>query len=325
MLRFVLITTLSWLGFCHSAHAEKLFTYNGQAVELKSLSPAHQQQLYDFEKEFLSKKSLLLNEAIFEKYVAEEAKKRKQTPEQVKSNLLKSSPATEKEITTWFQQNQARLGGRKLADIKEDVKFFLEKQSKEEAKSKLIEQIKQQKKIQIFEKSISAPLVDIKVAGFPHKGSTAPKATIVEFADYQCGHCQHAFEEISKIYKKYKNNIQVIYMDFPLNPNGVSNIVAQGGVCADKQNKFWEYHDLAFKAKGKLTNDSPIQFATNLKLNPAQFKSCLHSAETKAKIASARAEGERIGVRGTPAIYINKKRVNSYTFDFLESEIKTLL
>ena len=78
-------------------------------------------------------------------------------------------------------------------------------------------------------------------------GNPNAKITIVEFGDYQCTFCYKFHDEtMKKINQEYIKTAKVnfIYKDFPL--NGEQSILAsEASYCAQKQNKFWEYHDLS--------------------------------------------------------------------------------
>ena len=154
-----------------------------------------------------------------------------------------------------------------------------------------------------------APKVNINSAGYPTKGKKGAKVTIVEFADYQCPHCKNASAEMKNIMKKYGDRVQLVYMDFPVNRSGISTRVAEGGVCADKQGKFWSYHDSAFASQSSLNNSSPTKIAEQLGLNMKDFSQCLASAKTKSKVAAAKAEAQRLGVSSTPTFFVNGERL----------------
>ena len=76
-------------------------------------------------------------------------------------------------------------------------------------------------------------------------GNPDAKITIVEFGDYQCTFCYKFHDEtMKKIDQAYieTENVNFVYRDFPL--NGPQSILAsEASYCAQKQNKFWEYHN----------------------------------------------------------------------------------
>ena len=83
-------------------------------------------------------------------------------------------------------------------------------------------------------------------------GNPDAKITIVEFGDYQCTFCYKFHDEtMKKIDQAYikTENVNFVYRDFPL--NGSQSILAsEASYCAQKQNKFWEYHDTLYNNWG---------------------------------------------------------------------------
>ncbi len=84
----------------------------------------------------------------------------------------------------------------------------------------------------------------------------------------------------------------------------------QAAECAAGQKKFWEYHDLLFtkqngENQGAFNKDKLIGFATELKLDTKIFSDCLNSDKTLSRVQQDTAEGQRIGMRGTPHFLIN--------------------
>lgn len=86
----------------------------------------------------------------------------------------------------------------------------------------------------------------------------------------------------------------------------------QAAECAADQKKFWEYHDLVFirqsgENQGAFNKDKLIGFAAELKLDTQAFSDCLNNDKTLSQVQQDTAEGQRIGMRGTPHFLINGK------------------
>lgn len=85
---------------------------------------------------------------------------------------------------------------------------------------------------------------------------------------------------------------------------------AKAALAADKQGKFWEYHDKVFENYNKLSSELLEQIAQELDLDLDRFREDQSSQEISSLINRDLQEGGRIGVRGTPTIFINGKRLN---------------
>lgn len=156
---------------------------------------------------------------------------------------------------------------------------------------------------------------------------------IVEFSDFQCPFCQQFFNGAYKDIKtKYidTNKVKFIFRHYPLSFHKNAGISAEAAECANRQGKFWEYHDLLFaKAKpdGAGLNLADLkQYAKDLKLDTNKFNSCLDNGETKDAVKKDFEEGQRSGVNGTPTIFVGGvKLVGAQPFTNFEKAIEEAL
>ena len=142
-------------------------------------------------------------------------------------------------------------------------------------------------------------------------GNPNAKITIVEFGDYQCTFCYKFHDEtMKKIADKYikTNNVNFIYKDFPL--NGEQSILASEAVyCAQKQNKFWEYHNTVYnnwggENTGWITENVLLGFARDLEMDLDDFSQCLGNSEFRQKVLDNEQFGQEIGINATPSFLI---------------------
>ncbi|MBV8055382.1 MAG: DsbA family protein, partial [Deltaproteobacteria bacterium] len=84
---------------------------------------------------------------------------------------------------------------------------------------------------------------------------------------------------------------------------------ARAGRCAADQDKFWEFHDALFLDQNKLDPDNLKQTAMKIGLNGDKFNSCFTSNEHDAGIQQDIAEGNKLGVTGTPTFFINGRQL----------------
>ena len=142
-------------------------------------------------------------------------------------------------------------------------------------------------------------------------GSPNAKITIVEFGDYQCTFCYKFHDETMKrINEKYikTENVNFIYKDFPL--NGKQSILAsEASYCAEKQGKFWEYHNTLYnnwggENTGWITENVLLGFAKDVRLNLDDFSQCLENSEFRQKVLDNEQFGKNIGINATPSFLI---------------------
>lgn len=82
---------------------------------------------------------------------------------------------------------------------------------------------------------------------------------------------------------------------------------AMAALAAGSQAKFWEFHDFLFKNYNSLNDKVINDVAVELKLNQAEWEQKMKTPEIANQIRQDIVDGQQVGVRGTPAVYINGK------------------
>lgn len=140
-------------------------------------------------------------------------------------------------------------------------------------------------------------------------GKKNAKVTVVEYSDFQCPFCERAYPTMKQLVQEYGDRISVEFRHFPLSFHPFAAKAAEASECAAEQGKFWQFHDYAFEHQTALSFDALKQWAGAIGLNTSKFNTCLDSGKYAAKVAAQQAEGEQLGVNGTPTAFINGKSV----------------
>ncbi|HKH98944.1 MAG TPA: thioredoxin domain-containing protein [Candidatus Sulfotelmatobacter sp.] len=152
--------------------------------------------------------------------------------------------------------------------------------------------------------ALAPPRAEVETAGSMTLGSNSAQVTLVEFADYECPYCQKVAADLKKIKDDFGDKVSLTYKDFPLPMHSRAEKAAEAARCANKQNRFWEFHDEIFHSK-ELDLDQLKAQARALNLDVAQFDKCLDTGETASAVDKDRKEGTRLGITGTPAFFVN--------------------
>jgi protein-disulfide isomerase/uncharacterized membrane protein len=165
---------------------------------------------------------------------------------------------------------------------------------------------------------MNLPVTSVDGSGGHTKGGPA-SVVLVEFSDFECGHCARAFRSMRQVLPRFGNDVELVFHHFPLdsscNPavSGAGHpyacLAAMASECAAAQGKFWEYHDLLFENQSKLDRDSLLSYADRLSLDHDKFTACLQSDMPRRRIADDVALGTRLGVQSTPTFFINGRTV----------------
>lgn len=151
----------------------------------------------------------------------------------------------------------------------------------------------------------------------PVSGNPDGNVTIVEFSDYQCGHCiKMAMRIRDMINTKANSNVRFVFKDYPvLGPD--SRLAAQAALAAHLQGKYDSFSYQLFTTNQNLTEDTILSLAKKIGLNTTKLQKDMYSSYIKTQIQQNLALGRQLGVTGTPAFFIGAtaaKNLNGVDF-----------
>ncbi|MFZ0680295.1 thioredoxin domain-containing protein [Candidatus Binatus sp.] len=146
----------------------------------------------------------------------------------------------------------------------------------------------------------------------PTQGPANAPVTIVEFADFECPFCAHAFSVIETLVNTtYKGKVKVIFKAYPLNVHPWAMKAAEAAECARMQNPdaFWDFARYFYTNQGSIDakniQDNVDKLAKTEKLDAPSLKACMESAQTEASIKQDQTDGNSIHVSSTPTFFVN--------------------
>jgi len=149
---------------------------------------------------------------------------------------------------------------------------------------------------------------DLNVGRSPALGSATAPVTLVAFIDYECPFCKrHVYTVMPDIKRQYVDTgkVRFVIREFP-----VENIHAQAlsassaALCAREQGQYWAMHDLLFADQQNLPSTDLTAHAQTLGLDSAAFGTCLSEGRYMAEIRASQAEGQKLGIDGTPGFVL---------------------
>ena len=152
----------------------------------------------------------------------------------------------------------------------------------------------------------------IKTDGKPVRGAKDAKVTIVEFSDFQCPYCARAHQTMSdQVMKEYDGKVKLVYKFFPLGFHPWAEPAAVAAACAFEQDPdaFWKLYDYFFTNQQQLNPQNVKEKATEelkgTKVKMDKWNDCFDNKKSLPQVKQQQAEGEGLGVRGTPAFFVN--------------------
>lgn len=159
------------------------------------------------------------------------------------------------------------------------------------------------------------------------KGNASASVIVVEYADLQCPACKSAHETITKtLLEKYGSKIRFEFRHFPLRSiHQHAFEAAQAAECAADQGKFWEFVDVDYQRQSDLSSSALRDWAKALSLDSDLFDRCVRSGIKEDTILDDYAQGEKLGVRGTPTFFVNNTHVSPNTLEAISAAIDAAL
>lgn len=221
-------------------------------------------------------------------------------------------PLSETDVKSLAQQilRQQKSGAQPdaalIAEAEAQARETLVRQLKARRANALYKELQNKQPLKILLKKPELPRVAVTFSlQDPSSGPAKAPVTIVAFTDFQCSYCRRGHETMKQIEKAYPGKIRLVQRQFPLDFHKRARAAAEAALCARDQGQYWAYADKLFAHQQKLEDADLQQYAEELNLDPGQFSQCLGSRKYASQIDRDMADGERFGVRGTPAFFIN--------------------
>ena len=220
----------------------------------------------------------------------------------------KVGEVTDADVSTWYQENQARVQGRPMEQIAPQIKQFLTQQRGQTVQEEFIKSLRGKYKTRIL---MDVARVAVAEAGSPSKGGpVGSPVTIIEFSDFQCPFCSRVNPSIDQAKATFGDKVRFVFRQFPLNIHPQAPKAAEASLCANEQGKFWEMHDALFANQQKLSVPDLKATALTIGVDAAKFDACLDSGKMAEIVARDMADGQTAGVSGTPALFVNGRFIN---------------
>ncbi len=149
---------------------------------------------------------------------------------------------------------------------------------------------------------------DITLGEVAYKGEKTAPVTLIEFSDYDCPFCKrHAQTVMPELIKNYVDTgkVRFVMREYPIpNLHPRAEAAAVAVLCAGDQGQYWGMHDAMF-ADQKANKDEDFKaMANTLGLDSAAFDTCYASGKFDAQIKADIAEGQKLGISGTPSFVV---------------------
>jgi protein-disulfide isomerase len=166
-----------------------------------------------------------------------------------------------------------------------------------------------------------------------HRLSTAPdgKVTLVEFLDFECAACGAAFPTVEQLREDYEGKVTFVARYFPLPGHFNAERAARAVEAAAQQGKFEAMYQRMFETQTEWgeqqvpADDVFRGFAEDLDLDMSAWDKAYADPATLERIRKDVADGQALGVQGTPSFFLNGEQLEANTPDDFKAAIDAAL
>jgi NhaA family Na+:H+ antiporter len=146
--------------------------------------------------------------------------------------------------------------------------------------------------------------------------TTTGVVNVVSYSDFLCPYCRRFRTVLKRLRQAFGERLEYVFRHFPnerVHPG--ANFAARAAEAAANQGRFWEMHDRLYDEQPPFGEARIREIAREIGLDMESFERDLDAADTRERIDADLSEARRIGVSGTPTIFIDGVRYDG-AWDF---------
>jgi protein-disulfide isomerase len=122
--------------------------------------------------------------------------------------------------------------------------------------------------------------------------------------------------------------VKLVFKNFPLRNHKYAARAAMAALAADAQGNFWEFHDRLFADFNSINDQKIKDIARELGYKTAEFEKQMADSRILSRIRQDMQDGTAAGVRGTPTVFVNGRRLKNRTLkgfqDLIDKELEKI-
>ena len=307
--------------------SQKAFTIDGKATTLKYIAETEKQKFFDIENNLYKLISRYATDKYLEHYWQERAKKNKRSLVEEKKNYFDVNIRLGKkdiDATIGRLKEHPQLAKLSDKDRQVEVEKYLRGEHEQLLLQGIIDEAKTSGKLVINYPKPVEPRFKLAISSYDpvrygvKNTDTSPIScredqcvTIVEYSEFQCPFCARVIPTATEVLTKYRGKVRWVVRDFPLSFHDRAKPAAVAARCAMQQGKFWEMYSTLFNNQSALSDKDFVSYAERIKLDKDKWKKCVDNpTEVLSQVEQNFQSGVRLGVSGTPAFFINGRRLS---------------
>jgi len=160
----------------------------------------------------------------------------------------------------------------------------------------------------------------------PSFGPADAPVTIVEFGDFECPDCKMEAPVLRRdVPNAFGGKVRVFFKNFPLESvHPWARAAAIAGRCVYRQGEsaFWKFYDWDYENQDHITgenlNEKVLAWAGENGVDTVKLGQCLDTKATEPEVNASIAEGQALGISGTPTLFINGRKIGGLVWPDLQ-------
>ncbi len=144
------------------------------------------------------------------------------------------------------------------------------------------------------------------------KGSASAPVTLYEMSDFECPFCAEFWREtLPQLEREYveTGKVRLVFVNMPLPMHPNAEPAAELAMCAARQHRFWQMHDLLFRNQDRwadLPEPGPffLSLGDSAGINQRELQECLRTKAMRPVVEADFEGARRSGAHSTPSFYI---------------------
>jgi protein-disulfide isomerase len=124
------------------------------------------------------------------------------------------------------------------------------------------------------------------------------------------------------VLEQFPNDVNYVVKHYPLANHQLAHPSALAALAAGIQGQFWGFHSQLLENHNQISEQKILEIAAGMGLDMDRFNQDRQSAASRQLIQDDLENGRRIGVRGTPSLFMNGKRINNRDIGSLSELIR---
>ena len=138
------------------------------------------------------------------------------------------------------------------------------------------------------------------------RGPASAPVTLIEYGDFECPSCCQARAALKVILPHFDRQVRFVFRHFPLREaHPHAELAAEAAEAAGAQGKFWPMHELLFTHQQHLKEKNLLDYAGQVGLDIPRYQNEMNDHVYLQRVQEHMLGGRHLGVRGTPAFYVN--------------------